>query len=185
MASNDRNVEVLFSDIANEESPFSKAEIKWDELIGIYNLMESHNHSNVLKPVQSHLDALSASFGHYHLPLFQGLSSIAFLVVNIIPELMNGQFPTFKLNLVVNSIGLPIGAGLGSSASFSVALSGCLMLLRKRLLQEDLSNVTVFQASPVAPKMDELSLINSWSYSAEMIIHGKPSGLDNTTSCLG
>ena len=30
-----------------------------------------------------------------------------------------------------------------------------------------------------------LPVVNGWAYAAEVVIHGSPSGLDNTTSCFG
>lgn len=35
------------------------------------------------------------------------------------------------------------------------------------------------------PSSSELELINSWAYAGETVLHGTPSGLDNTVSCYG
>ncbi|CAF3578937.1 unnamed protein product [Rotaria sordida] len=68
------------------------------------------------------------------------------------------------LNIQVRSE-IPIGAGLGSSAAFSVCLVGCFYLLYyKTFNQED---------------------INQLSYKVECIFHGTPSGIDNTISTYG
>ena len=40
------------------------------------------------------------------------------------------------LRIEVKSVGLPIGGGLGSSAAFSVALSGALLRLRHKLFKD-------------------------------------------------
>jgi len=66
--------------------------------------------------------------------------------------------------LQVVSAGLPIGAGLGSSAAFSVAISAVLL---------------------AACGVEEKKLINAWAFCAEVILHGSPSGLDNAMSCFG
>ncbi|CAF3862686.1 unnamed protein product [Rotaria sordida] len=68
------------------------------------------------------------------------------------------------LNIQVRSK-IPIGAGLGSSAAFSVCLVGCFYLLYyKTFNRED---------------------INQLSYKVECIFHGTPSGIDNTISTYG
>jgi len=36
-----------------------------------------------------------------------------------------------------------------------------------------------------SPPVSLLPVINGWAYAAEVVIHGAPSGLDNTTSCYG
>ncbi|MCJ1254997.1 Mevalonate kinase [Lignoscripta atroalba] len=73
---------------------------------------------------------------------------------------------------------LPIGAGLGSSASISVCLSSALLLQIR----------TLAGPHPDQPR-DEADLqierINRWAFVAEMCIHGNPSGVDNTVSTRG
>ncbi|KAF4555303.1 Mevalonate kinase-like protein [Elsinoe fawcettii] len=70
---------------------------------------------------------------------------------------------------------IPIGAGLGSSASISVCLSTALLHLSSSL---DLP------ASAVSPATT-LDLINALAFLGESLIHGTPSGVDNTVSTLG
>ncbi|BFZ57805.1 Mevalonate kinase [Savitreella phatthalungensis] len=69
---------------------------------------------------------------------------------------------------------LPIGAGLGSSASVSVVIATALLLLTKELgpPHEHLSR-------------DALSVINRWAFVGEQVIHGTPSGVDNTVATYG
>ncbi|KAI5918909.1 hypothetical protein F4810DRAFT_703914 [Camillea tinctor] len=73
---------------------------------------------------------------------------------------------------------IPIGAGLGSSASIAVCLSAALMLQIR----------TLSGPHPDQPP-DEARLqverINRWAFVGEMCIHGNPSGLDNTISTQG
>jgi mevalonate kinase len=67
---------------------------------------------------------------------------------------------------------LPINAGLGSSAAYSVCLAaGLLHYFRWLDLHE------------VAP--DQGNKINEWAFVAEKIIHGSPSGIDNTIATFG
>lgn len=69
---------------------------------------------------------------------------------------------------------LPIGAGLGSSASYSVGLAAA--LLKMCGLVSDPSNNMSEQ---------DLDLINGWSYLGESCIHGNPSGIDNIVATRG
>lgn len=73
---------------------------------------------------------------------------------------------------------LPIGAGLGSSASISVCLSAALLLQRG----------TLTTPSPEMTQSEVLlqqKRINNWAFVGEMCIHGNPSGVDNTVSVQG
>lgn len=106
------------------------------------------------------------------------------------------------LCISVRSADLPLGAGLGSSAAFSVALAASLLQLRLRLFGD--GNADGHQTVPLTtgvsvtlhiPPAEPLSaicpgeeakrLINGWAYAAECILHGTPSGLDNQVSCAG
>jgi mevalonate kinase len=87
------------------------------------------------------------------------------------------------INIVVKSKGLPVGAGLGSSAALSVALSATL-LDSKNMLEKSNAAFPVHPENwlPTKPSLD---LINYWSFIAETILHGNPSGLDNSVSTFG
>jgi mevalonate kinase len=71
--------------------------------------------------------------------------------------------PQEPIKIMVKSE-LPIGQGLGSSASFSVSIVTCL-LKSKGLFIKD--------------------LINEFSYKMEMVLHGKTSGVDNFICTFG
>lgn len=72
---------------------------------------------------------------------------------------------------------LPIGAGLGSSAAFSVSLASALLYLNGHL------SFPAYFSTPVSS--DATSLVNAWAFVGEKIIHGNPSGVDNSVSTLG
>ncbi|XP_021772960.1 mevalonate kinase-like [Chenopodium quinoa] len=74
---------------------------------------------------------------------------------------------------------LPLGAGLGSSAAFCVALSGALLALSESC------ELDYSQQGWVALRNSELDLVNKWAFEGEKIIHGRPSGIDNTVSTYG
>lgn len=73
---------------------------------------------------------------------------------------------------------IPIGAGLGSSASIAVCLSAALQLQ---------SGTLAMPFKGMMPHETELQLkrINSWAFVGEMCIHGNPSGVDNTVATGG
>lgn len=80
--------------------------------------------------------------------------------------------------MVVNSE-LPLGSGLGSSAAFCVALSAALLAF------SDSVSLEMSQQGWSGFGESELELVNKWAFEGEKIIHGKPSGLDNTVSTYG
>lgn len=136
----------------------------------------------------------------------QGIMATVFLVSHILHQYVqsSGSNPS-GLDVRVKSVGLPIGAGLGSSAAFSVALSGALVRFRNLLSIDSNSNsetpstkrlkwdyniseskcVLPTDAPFIIPDEACLSEINKYAFAAEVVIHGTPSGLDNTTSCYG
>ncbi|KAI8922399.1 ribosomal protein S5 domain 2-type protein [Powellomyces hirtus] len=60
---------------------------------------------------------------------------------------------------------LPVGAGLGSSASYSVTIAAGLFAL--------------------GGYGDDPALVNGWAFMAEKVIHGNPSGVDNSLATYG
>ena len=116
------------------------------------------------------------------------------------------------LHITLRSAKLPAGAGLGSSAAFSVALTAALLRLRIRLFGGGTGDAALLVGTRVVhPEVDgrqvvhqgsggdstpgsraallpgdeARTLINGWAYAAECILHGTPSGLDNQVSCAG
>ena len=73
---------------------------------------------------------------------------------------------------------LPIGAGLGSSASISVCISAALLLQLHALAGPH-------PDQPIDESRLQVQRINQWAFVGEMCIHGKPSGVDNTVSSGG
>ena len=71
---------------------------------------------------------------------------------------------------------LPIGAGLGSSAGFSVCLSTALLMTAGIVSRPTEDNVW---------KDQDLYLINKWAFICETLTHGKPSGIDNSIATYG
>ncbi|KAJ8651693.1 mevalonate kinase [Lichtheimia ornata] len=72
---------------------------------------------------------------------------------------------------------LPVGAGLGSSASFSTALATTLLMVFGHLPE---AFATSEQKDPAW-----LETINRYAFKAEQVIHGNPSGVDNAVATFG
>nr|AYA73280.1 mevalonate kinase [Cinnamomum camphora] len=102
--------------------------------------------------------------------LFGGVSAFLLLYTSI---------QGFKPATVVISSDLPMGSGLGSSAAFCVALSAAL-LAYSGAVRLDVNNYGWLTLAEL-----ELELVNKWAFVGEKIIHGKPSGIDNTVSTFG
>ena len=85
----------------------------------------------------------------------------------------------FKPATVVVTFELPLGSGLGSSAALCVAFSAALLAC------SDSVNVDMKQQGWLIVGESELELLNKWAFEGEKLIHGKPSGIDNTVSTYG
>jgi hypothetical protein len=106
--------------------------------------------------------------------LAQGLMSISFLAANILPECLWGDGnPESRrgIKVTVKSEGLPIGAGLGSSASFAVSISAALLRLRQMMFGDlfppDFPPDEIAgdgSAEGWAPPAVVLNMLNGWAY---------------------
>ncbi|XVF57422.1 hypothetical protein PTKIN_Ptkin06aG0204100 [Pterospermum kingtungense] len=124
-----------------------------------------------LETVKS-LSALVAeqSFPDTRIGLASGVCAFLWLYTSILG---------FKPATVIVSSELPLGAGLGSSASYCVALSAALLAF------SDSMKLDVSQKGWLLFKETEVELLNKWAFEGEKIIHGKPSGVDNSVSTFG
>lgn len=73
---------------------------------------------------------------------------------------------------------IPIGAGLGSSASVCVCISAALLTQIRALAGPH-------PDQPSDEAEVQIERINRWSFVGEMCIHGNPSGVDNTVAAGG
>jgi mevalonate kinase len=105
---------------------------------------------------------------------------------------------------------LPIGAGLGSSASYSVCLSTAFLLIHSRIAVPSEStrsrppHSTLSTPSPSDEAVDDsghihvshngrralptrgfATEVNKWAFVSEKILHGNPSGVDNSVATFG
>lgn len=75
---------------------------------------------------------------------------------------------------------LPPGAGLGSSAAYSVCLAAALLTAC-----EEIPNPLKEEEGASRWAAEDLELINKWAFQGERVIHGNPSGVDNSVSTWG
>ena len=93
---------------------------------------------------------------------------------------------------------LPVGAGLGSSASFSSCAASALLLVLRRVEIPPLpapskpgtsvdnpGHVHVGHEGRRALHKDSAEEVNRWAFVAEKVLHGNPSGVDNCVSVFG
>ncbi|KAI9664950.1 MAG: Mevalonate kinase [Bathelium mastoideum] len=73
---------------------------------------------------------------------------------------------------------IPLGAGLGSSASVSVCLAAALLLQAHALSGPH-------PDQPAAEAALQRERVNRWAFVGECCIHGTPSGIDNTVATQG
>ena len=74
---------------------------------------------------------------------------------------------------------LPPGAGLGSSAAYATCLTAAFLLYSGRIVSKSTEDATSNWSK------QDIELINSWAFLVEKIIHGRPSGIDNSVSSHG
>lgn len=149
----------------------------------------------VRKPDAATTERLAQMFATELNEVKSGMMSIVFLVGTILSDFVwkEPASGACGLTMQVRSLGLPIGAGLGSSAAFSVAVAASCLRLQALLYPARSShNAEIVSACGAAgagevcsPSSAALDTINGWAFSSEILLHGSPSGLDNTTSCYG
>jgi mevalonate kinase len=127
---------------------------------------------DLVKAMQPHLTDVSS-----HLPESQkrihqaAASSFLYLYLSL-------SSPTSAACIYTLRSTLPIGAGLGSSASICVCISAAL-----------LKQIHVLSGPHEDQPQEEVNMqierINRWAFVGELCIHGNPSGVDNTVSTRG
>ncbi|XP_030754812.1 mevalonate kinase [Sitophilus oryzae] len=149
-------------------------------------------HQSQLRIVETALDATLQSHrsGRYE----TALKSIKCLFY-FISGILSSTVVKLKPLLICVDSDLKMGAGTGSSASFSVALATTLIHYLK-LATLDLDNVSKKNFKPSSWTLEEierldglsdrqLKAICTWAFCGENLFHGTPSGLDNTICTYG
>ncbi len=101
------------------------------------------------------------------------LAALRFLLIAI-PEIEWNNLQHVCVDIISE---IPLGSGLGSSASFAVCLSTLFLILGKRIKIQSYSSGGLTSS--------EFDAINEHAFCLEKIFHGKPSGIDNSVSTFG
>ncbi|XP_042215548.1 mevalonate kinase-like isoform X2 [Homarus americanus] len=80
---------------------------------------------------------------------------------------------------------LPTGAGLGSSAAYAVCLSAALLHISGSLNPCQLSSPAAGDGGTDVTNFSNLKNVCNWAYRCEQIVHGTPSGIDNSICTYG
>lgn len=110
---------------------------------------------------------------------------------------MRGMCSTLNCSVVPFTIevksDLEVGAGTGSSAAFAVAITGAVYHYIKCLQNNDAEMIPFVNDNVVIKSysiksgfsLEEVKIINKWAFCIEKLMHGRPSGIDNTTCTFG
>lgn len=98
--------------------------------------------------------------------------------------------PAFDFNTRAT---LPVGAGLGSSASFSACAATAILLIHQRVSIPELptpsnpatGHIHVSHQGRRALPLTMAEEVNRWAFISEKILHGNPSGVDNSVAVYG
>ena len=136
-----------------------------------YDLVTSLD-PELVQAMEPHLSNVSPSFEGAERKKHQvSASAFLYLFLSLGSQTFPGCIYTLRSNI-------PLGAGLGSSASITVCISSALLLQIRAL-----SGPHPDQPSEEAEI--QIERINRWAFVGEMCIHGNPSGVDNTVSTNG
>jgi mevalonate kinase len=171
-----RTITLRFPDI-NLDHTWQIDDLPWKEFArpdrkrSYYDLVTS-THPDLIEAMQPHISKVSTHVLPAERKIHQSAAS-SFLYLFL--SLGDQSFPGCVYAL---RSALPIGAGLGSSASISVCISSALLLQARAL------------SGPHPDQPDEearlqVERINRWAFVGELLIHGNPSGVDNTVSSAG
>lgn len=127
---------------------------------------------DLLDAIHPHLASVSLSKSEHERKVHQS-SALSFLYLFL--SLGSQRFPGCIYTLRST---IPIGAGLGSSASIAVCISTALLLQLRTLSGPH-------PDQPADEARLQIERINRWAFVAEMCIHGNPSGVDNTVATQG
>ncbi|KAL8789893.1 MAG: hypothetical protein Q9213_000963 [Squamulea squamosa] len=136
-----------------------------------YDLVDKLD-AELVKAMQPSLSVISPKASSADREIHQAAGS-AFLYIFL--SLGSKDFPSCIYTLRST---IPIGAGLGSSASICACLSSAILLQLRAL-----SNPHPGQ--PLDEAEMQIKRINQWAFVGEMCIHGNPSGIDNTVATGG
>jgi len=117
----------------------------------------------------------------------QGVVAFLHLLTSLLPTSNPPSYPCLEFTV---TSAIPLGAGLGSSAALSVCFATGFFLAATRsewltgALGGDADSPTT-EAGTVELTETERDIICRWAYTAEQVLHGTPSGIDNSVATHG
>ena len=119
---------------------------------------------------QTRLSDLVRRHGKYETSKFEHTEKAHCVLLYLAASILfdSGKNSTGICIVVRKDSNIPVGAGLGSSAALCVASSAALLRI----------------TDGISAKCDDadLQLVNNWAFCGETLLHGTPSGVDNTVS---
>ena len=200
-----------FADINNYKHEWEIDELPWDAVVPIPN---GEVHPDILD--QRVVDAIKARAlpPEDKMPPKTHAAAIAFLYLYMMMtsggsrSVLRGHICRYMVSKsdrirnrpsfhFVCRSSLPIGAGLGSSASFSVCIATALLILHGRIelpavpppsreaTDNDPGHIHVSHGGRRAIPPNIAEETNRWAFVAEKVLHGNPSGVDNSVAVFG
>lgn len=176
LSKSNRTVKLRFPDIQMEHT-WNIDELPWDAFTApgkkktYYDLVTALD-PDLLKAIKPFIEQVSPNIPEATRKIHHA-SACSFLYLFL--SLASRRVPPCVYTLRST---IPIGAGLGSSASISVCLSTALLLQIRALSGPH-------QDQPAQECELNIERINRWAFVGEMCIHGNPSGVDNTVASGG
>jgi mevalonate kinase len=170
-------VRLDFPDIGLSQS-WKVSELPWEKVLSLINYTDLRpSTTDELVPEITDLlgDSLSDLESRLH---YTACHCFLYLYMN----LCTTQRPS--VTFCVRST-LPIGAGLGSSASTAVCLSSALAVLGGHVGAASYKVNDHVKQSHTTPQVSDAEFIDSWSLMGEKCFHGNPSGIDNAVATHG
>ncbi|KAH9856538.1 cystathionine beta-lyase [Lenzites betulinus] len=165
----DNKISVHFNDIDDYKHEWDIDDLPWDVVVPVPKGQEHPESLDIRVMDAIKTRALPAES---QMPPKAHAAAVAFLYLYMMMT-YSGYRPSF--HFVCRST-LPIGAGLGSSASFSVCIAMALLVLHQRI---ELPS----GRRAIPPEIAEEA--NRWAFVSEKVLHGNPSGVDNSVAVFG
>ncbi|RLV89430.1 Mevalonate kinase [Spathaspora sp. JA1] len=169
---NDDQITLEFPDIQLNHT-WNKSDIPFDDIKSLVRVEDGRP-----KVTEELVPEITNMLG----PLLEGIPSkmhhtACFCFLYLYCNLVSQETPGMKF--IVRST-LPIGAGLGSSASTAVCLASALAILGNWVTRATYSHEELSTNNA-----QELEFIDQWSLIGEKCFHGNPSGIDNAVATYG
>lgn len=171
-----RTIRLVFPDVGLDHT-WNIEDLPWDVFAKTprkpkyYDLVTSLN-AELVQAMKPHIETVSTHIPGEKRKIHQAAASCFLYLFLCLSQ------PTASACVYTLRSTLPIGAGLGSSASISVCISAAL-----------LKQIHVLSGphhdQPDEEVKTQLERINRWAFVGELNIHGNPSGVDNTVSTWG